>query len=365
AILAADLDPAGTRCVTGHQDGTLTLWDLETGVAVENLWGHEAWIDSVSFAEGGLGAVSAERDGSVKMWRVGAGDTARLARLPKLARAIAYSPDERWLACGAADGTVRIYDLRDRGSETTLARHRGPVQAVAFRPDARALASASADGEVRISDLETGRSDVLREGNGDAALGLGFHPDGRRIAVGGRSGVAVHDVESGEALLDIATAAWAWTAIYSPDGRRIVATLHDGRLLVSDAETGAPVREARPIEGELPAAAFTADGKTLVTGGGAEVHLWDAVTWRLRATHELPVAYIQGVAPSPDGSRIAVAASERVHLIETATGRTTIEMREHKTIVWDVAFRPDGKEFATAAGGYEGQGCEIRLWRAD
>ena len=45
----------------------------------------------------------------------------------------------------------------------------------------------------------------------------------------------------------------------------------------------------------------------VVTGGGSGVHLWDVATWRLRATHRLPVVYIQGVAPSPDGSRIAVA----------------------------------------------------------
>jgi WD40 repeat protein/tRNA A-37 threonylcarbamoyl transferase component Bud32 len=363
-ILCADLDSAGGRCITGHQDGTLTLWDLATGEAIETCWGHDAWLDSVAFADGGRRAVSAERDGAVKTWRVGARDPARHA-VPALARDVEYSPDGRWLASCAADGTVRLYDLSAHGAETVLAGHKDAVQAVAFRADRRTLASLSRDDELRMWELATGRCIASFAGAGDVGLSVGFSRDGRRVVIGGKSRVLVRDAESGEALLDLPTSGWAWTATYSPDGQRIVATCVDGWLRVWDAETGAPVSEARPNEGELSSAAFTADGKTLVTGGGNEVHLWDVATWRLRTTYRLPVVYIQGVAPSPDGSRIAVAASERVHLIETATGRTTIEMREHRTLLWAVAFHPGGTEFATAAGGYEGQGCEIRLWRAN
>jgi WD40 repeat protein len=299
----------------------------------------------------------------VKTWRIGADDPARLLALGKLARAVEYSPDGRTLACASHDGTVRLVDLRAR-TETVLGRHSDTAQAVAFRPDGLRLASCSPADEVRLWEVGSGRCITTFSSDGDAAISVGFSPDGERIAIGGKTRVLVRDAESGEKLLDLPVPSWVWKVIYAPDGRRIAATCADGRLFVWDAGTGAPVLATRTTASELADAAFTADGEMLVTGGGSEVQLWDARAWRLKATHRLPAVYIQGVAPSPDGSRIAVAASGRVLLIETETGRATLELREHKTLVWGIAFHPDGDEFATAAGGYEGQGCEIRLWRA-
>jgi len=41
---------------------------------------------------------------------------------------------------------------------------------------------------------------------------------------------------------------------------------------------------------------------------------------------------------------------------------TLLSLPDHATLIRDVAFHPDGTRFASAAGGYEGQGCMVRLW---
>jgi WD40 repeat protein len=53
----------------GSEDGTLLMWDLETGEAVRRLTGHSADVRDVIFPQNGQMLLSASDDQSVIMWR--------------------------------------------------------------------------------------------------------------------------------------------------------------------------------------------------------------------------------------------------------------------------------------------------------
>ena len=63
--------PDGTLVVSGRQDNTLRVWELETGAILRTLTGHSHRIASVSVSADGQRAVSGSWDQTVRFRFVG------------------------------------------------------------------------------------------------------------------------------------------------------------------------------------------------------------------------------------------------------------------------------------------------------
>ncbi len=198
-------------------------------------------------------------------------------------RTVAVSRDGSTLAAADFDGTVRLFDLRERKPLGDPFRaHTAEVWGLAFSPDGKTLASSSFDDTVRFWRVEDQSpvGEPIDPGIG-AVLTVAFAPDGRTVALGGSADtVQLWQVEPPRLLRTLKGSTGSVHSVaFSPDGKLIAAG--GGRTVRRwDARTGRPLGD--PLEGHtdtVASVAFSADGRTIASGGlDGAVRLWSADT---------------------------------------------------------------------------------------
>ncbi|KAL0769221.1 hypothetical protein CaCOL14_008529 [Colletotrichum acutatum] len=162
--------------VSGSADKTLRQWDLEKGRCVQTL--DVMW--AAAQASASLGSESS--------WR-------------QTNRAPAQQADfigalqvfETALACGTADGMVRLWDLRSGQVHRSLVGHTGPVTCLQF--DDVHLVTGSMDRSIRIWDLRTGS--IYDAYAYDNAITSMMFDERRIVSAAGEDVVKVYDKVEG------------------------------------------------------------------------------------------------------------------------------------------------------------------------
>lgn len=105
-------------------------------------------------------------------------------------RSLAVEPDNQWFASGAADRTIKIWDLASGTLKLTLTGHISAVRGLAVSPRHPYLFSCGEDKMVKCWDLETNK--VIRHYHGhlSGVYTLSLHPTLDVLVTGGRDGVA-------------------------------------------------------------------------------------------------------------------------------------------------------------------------------
>ena len=98
----------GRHIVSGSYDGTVAVWDLQTGARLHELTGHQGGVNSVALSGDGRHIVSGSYDGTVAVWDLQTG-----ARLHELTghqggvSSVALSGDGRYIVSGSDEGRWR------------------------------------------------------------------------------------------------------------------------------------------------------------------------------------------------------------------------------------------------------------------
>jgi RNA polymerase sigma factor (sigma-70 family) len=178
---------------------------------------------------------------------------------------------------------------------------------------------------------------------------IAFLPGDKTLMTLGERVLSFWDVATGKERRSPADLGWGSAYALSSDGRVLaVATGPDYAIYLWEVAGGKDLRQLRGHQDQIRAVAFTADGRTLVSGGHDKtVRVWDTATGKeVRRIQE--GSMVLAVAVSPDGKTLAAASGETsstVRLRETATGK---ELRsfQGQMPIFQVLFAPDGKTLA-------------------
>ncbi len=341
----------GQRVAIAGSDLWIRLFDLPSLRPLGTIAGHKVPGISVGFTKDGR-LLSAGMDGALHVWREGR-DAAPAFRISSRIWGFALSPDERQVALGVEDGSVRLVALDTMQEQRQFLSHTLPVHRLAFSPDGRYLISTGLDARMAVWDLAAAPPMRSLPPHRGLIHDVRFLDGGRSLVTSGKDRtLRVWNVESGD-VEGVIQCGDECSRIEKVSGG-LLATLGNGRIRLMEVAGG----ESRGVLGEqggLSDFAVLPGGSEIVaaTLDGALVY-YDVHTLRERqrlSFYQSPVH----VTVAPSGDLIATH-EEKGSTIELRQARSgAIVTRFAGTRV--LAFHPNGESLA-----YLGERKELFLF---
>jgi small GTP-binding protein len=301
-MLAYMFSPDGKLALSGSDDKTVQLWDLESSRCLRVLEGHTNAVWSVAWSSDQHRALSGAADNTVRLWDLESGRCLHvLEGHTSYVYSVVWSSDQRRALSGANDKTVRLWDLESGRCLRVLEGHVGNVVGVAWSGDQRRALSGSGDNTVRLWDLESGRCLRVLEGHSGLVWSVAWSSDQRRALSGATDNtVRLWDLESGRCLHVLeGHIARLRSVAWSSDQRRALSGSDDKTVRLWDLESG---RCLRVLEGhihEVISVAWSADQRYALSGdesGG--IRVWDLSEFVSKA--QVPEASVPVLSPAPE-----------------------------------------------------------------
>lgn len=410
-VRAVAVAPDGKTIASGSQDGTVRIWDAETGKELNKFEfstiekGIE--INDVQFSKSGekLVVIGFETLAvfNTKTWQKTVIDITQFAdrNITLFGWKVVFSPLEKTIALGNFQGEVVFLDADKLKIIRALKLHQANVKSLAFSNDGKILATGSWDRTVKFIDVQTG--EIINELRGHFAgiHEVVFTSDGKKFATASADfNVNLWNPEQVLKSNSIPTNAaisiftnknkniitWAsasgeftnwdlqnkkknWSVnskinVYSADASNITNQLifgeRDGFISIYNLLEGKELRRFNVYDKTIYAIKFSADGKQIfATYEDGTIKAINAETaaevFSIKSSNEI----IKGLAVSPNGKYFASGGNDKtVRVFESETGKELFKFDSHTKPLYSVVFSADSSLMVSI-----GADDIARIWR--
>ena len=312
-VYHVEFSPRGDMLASCGQDGTIRLWDLESGRLLRVLRGHKDDVNWVAFSPDGSKLGTGGDDGTVRLWDLsGDGDPSpvTLGKHDNWVTCVLFTPDGRRLISTGRDGHVNLWDVQTGSLLRSFIAHPNYIEGMAISVDGHTFATASADSTAKLWDLDTCQERFELVGHDKSVQSIAFSHSGNLIASVGHGGeVRFWDPGRRQALaIGYGHTSPVQCVAFSPNDRLLATCGDDASIRIWDVQTALPLRVYHATPYRLWCVAFSRDGRTLAScGDDGGIRLWDVGVPQDRGVLRLPVTRVDSIALPPGADELIVA----------------------------------------------------------
>jgi WD40 repeat protein len=183
-ITSVQLSQAGTRLAAGSFDGSVRVWDTDTGALLAFLedsnrvrrgmkmnpdtnrvsWTQE--VTCIAFTHDPNQLIIGTQGGGIGIWSIASGEGYGHLGHRDAVRAAAIAPDGLGVLSGGEDGLLLWWDIREIGQGEQLVvrsyrKQEAAIMSIAFTPDGSAVVAVGTEKTIRLVNFSTGESELL------------------------------------------------------------------------------------------------------------------------------------------------------------------------------------------------------------
>jgi WD40 repeat protein len=411
---AAFIPGGSSLFIAGENSGT-SVWSLE-GKTLSSFKNDETLkISTVS--PSGAFLASGDAGGEVKVFSLKAVKKTAILKTNQTVTALAFSPDDKNLLVGGADGSVHLFNVATSQPQKSFMKTGSEIMKAVFNQDGKRVLTLNKDGFARVWDAENANPqgdamtislkgepswyspDIAFAQEGKTVLvsdwsgSINFYSqDGHRQGKIYLDGTGAHFVVSPDNKEILTSSisqglgqAKIWTIKgkrpskfifkhigkilalgYSPNGKEVITAGTDRVARVWDSKTGKPFGHTLWHGDSVILAALNTNGTMALTGSkDGLIKLWDMsetdpnkieIQWKKSGHAGLKNTQTKSLV-SRDGKKVATYGGKSALLWETQTGKSLSGLMTHSGSVLNVLFSPDDTKLLTGSSDKE-----ARLW---